>query len=247
MKKSKKKLLIVLAILLVLVITAVVVFYIVPKLNAGKVVEDINGKTPEEAFQLAIQHLETISRYEYTIDLDVKSKIFGIPIFHVEAAPMLTYSYDGANCYGILYKEARQTLEENDMWEDLGYDEFWYVDGYSYLRDGTSKTKYFEEIIESSSEYEREVASLLRTNEGKVTCYQKGDGYYFTIETTDHDEEYEAYTVYLTADGVIEKIEVRTEFSEDGATTVSLMTVTYRYENLEPITVPADAESYHEQ
>ncbi len=245
MNKSKKLLLIAVVVILVIAIIAVALTYVIPKLNAGKVVKDINGKTPEEAFQLAIQHLETISRYEYTASVDVKSKILGITLFHVEADPLLTYSYDGDNRYGIVYKEGLQEMEENDMWDDIGYDEFWYVDGYTYVLDGNSKIKYHGEYVESSSEYEREVAYLLRTNEGEVTCYQKGDGYYFTIETTGSDEEYEEYTVYLTADGFIEKIVVTTEYSEDGIKATSLLTVNYRYDNLDPITVPADADSYH--
>ncbi len=247
MKKLKVFLIIALVLALIIGVLAVV-FVLIPKLNEGEVVDSINGKTPKEAFEEAIRLKEMASRYEYTVGVEMAFKVGFVPVYKVEIDPMALYGCDGENQYGKLYPEAREEMRENDLWdaemEATSYDEYWYIDGCTYISENGIKNKYDMRIVDEYSEYERTIARLLADSDSEVTCYSKDGLYYFTVSTVDSYGDTELYTIYLSAEGRLERIEIKYSYQESFIVVEALTRMVYNYDGLEPIQAPADADSY---
>ncbi len=219
----------------------------------AKEVDDIDGKTPEEVFMIAMQQLEEHSEYEVHLGMEMEFKLWIVPLYTINVEHMVTYAYDGADQMFRIVPEAVEQLEEEDM-GDIFYgfdDEIIYVDGVCYVKNGSNKEKFSSETTPiEKSDYEKAVGELLAENAGEVRCYRDGDLYYFTIEITDEDElkldlgDNELYTVYLDEDGRIEKITVESDQTIEGLAAQTIMTADYIYEDLEGIKAPSDASSY---
>ncbi len=248
--KKLKILLIVLAVLALIVAILAVVFVLVPKLNEGTVVESINGQTPAQAFQKAIELKESTSRYEYTNGAYLAFKLYFVPVYQFYADPCVLWAHDGDNQYGKVFQEAYEKLNDNDDWNletdlSFGCDEFWYIDGCTYIREGTQISKYSDDLeLEEYNEFEKTISRVLENQTGEVVCYRKGDLFYFTIETVDYSGLTEIYTVYLSAEGRIEKIEYLTKAEASFFSFESKIITTYYYDNLSPIELPANIEAY---
>ncbi len=220
----------------------------------AKNVEDINGKTPAEAFDVAFGKLENNSRYDVHIGMDISVKILFFEMYGISTDHFVTYQYDGANEACILVQEAVEQFEKEDMADVFyGYDDsIIYVDGVCYIKNGSNKEKFNTDTnpMEPSG-YEVAVAEILEENIGKVSCYREGDLYYFTVEITDASKlkfdmgDSELYTVYFDDKSRIKKITVESKFVEDGIfETKTIMMSEYFYDDLAPIKAPDDANDY---
>ncbi len=238
-----------------LLLAAVLIVPMLALTSCGpQAVEDIDGKTPEEVFSIAMAELDEDARYEVRLGMKTTVKLFIFPVYSIDIPHMVTYSYGkGENEHYFITQEAIEiaSKEDVDLLEDSD-EELWYVDGWAYCRNGSDKYKLKAESspIEPSG-YEKAVAELLEENAGSVECYRDGDGYYFTVTITEKSElkmdvgEKEVYTVYLTEDGRVSKIVINGYNTSEGLPVESIMTSEYIYDGLsEDITPPEDADSY---
>ncbi len=220
----------------------------------GKEVDDIDGSTPAEAFEIALQQLSDVSRYEARASIKTSIKVAFISIPIIKLDEFYAYSYDGNNEAHYMTEEGKEKLAElNEVAGGMldSYPEgIWYIDGMAYVNTGSDKVKYTSATSPAQkSEYEQAVSLLLEKNSGEVQCYKKGSQYYFTITVTEESDMFmelgmpeEVYTVYLTEDGRIERIEVYGSMPIAGMS--MMLAVDYTYDDLSPLTAPADADSY---
>lgn len=218
---------------------------------AKTVVDSIDGLTPKEAYDLAIEAIESADKYETRLNMRTEVKVLGITVYALDIEDFYYYIYEGENQHCGITDSAKEKLEDEDVADVLdGYeDELWYVDGICYLREGNSKTCFassYSPILKS--EYEEAVEEILDGGIGEYTCYKDGDRYYFTIEVSgedamlDSEAESEIYTVYFTEDGYLDEIFVDVKYA---ALVSYKVGARYLYgDAVKSITPPEDADSY---
>ena len=225
--------------------------------GSAREVDDINGKSAEEAYFDAMALINEGQRYEVVVDMKVTVKLLFIPI-PIGVDGFYFYSYDGDNEHHGLTEEGEEFLN-NDLISTFapdmlsGYDkEIWYVDGMCYqISSDGEKSKFASDTSPViRSELEREVNIILQNDIAEATCYKKGGQYYFELTLEGYDTRLdvigatkEVYTIYFDEDGYIETINVVCE-AEDYTST---LTMHYTYDGLAPITAPADVSSFRDE
>lgn len=220
----------------------------------------LNGKSPEDAYNDALEKFNSIKNYEMTAVQDIK----------------MTMTYQGENMTQEQKQTINQKLNGDDQYVKVSgsalEQETWYVDGVLYTISGGTKAKatlslkeFTEKMMGASSNnilnipesWFKDVA--FKTVEGKKVLEFKVDGNeYLTLignalgsmgtSVEDMNLSMVTYTVYFTDDGDIEKItsvfsstfslqgiEVKADYNT--VTTVSLGTAA-------EITAPADGDSF---
>ncbi len=222
---------------------------------AEKTVDSFDGKTPGEYLTELLDRDVEAERYDVVEGMHIDVKALFLSLYDTDIERLYVYSYDGDNESLIMPKEAIKQLRENEFQHiaDDHKGDVRYVDGVCYIDGKNAKEKY-----ESSSssigknKHIKTLAKLLEDQSENVVCYGTDEGYRFVLELTDStlmkmdvDCRREVYSVYVTADGVIESILI--ECITDGiiASTTGF-SLTYVYEGLSPIEPPRDADQYEE-
>ncbi|MBQ8288164.1 MAG: hypothetical protein IJX76_05260 [Clostridia bacterium] len=220
----------------------------------------LNGKSPEEAYNDALEAINNTDNYEMTSKQDIDIE--------------MTYSGQTMN------QEQKQTIQQKKNGDDIYVkvggasleQETWYVDGVLYTISGDTKAKAELSLEEFTEQMMGESSNNLlnipeswfkdvefKTEDGQKTLEFKIDGNEYLelvgnmldslgASADDMDISEVVYTVYFTDDGAIEKIVTvfSASFSIQGVeATANYNTVTtISIGTAGEITAPADGDSY---
>ncbi len=223
--------------------------------EVGSKVDSINGVAIAEAFATAQKAVKEAPQYKIDVSLDADVEVASISFAKLlELDSVLSYQYNNGNELQTVSPEAVSALKEQGMSGVLSRfdDESRYVDGIFYSKNDDTKIKYAaEESPMKTSEYEGVIKEIVDGSIGETQCYIDDGKYYFTVKIKDASQhkmdmgaDKELYRVFFTEDGKIDKIVVECVVETFGLVTI---TADYSYDNLDPITAPADADTYVEQ
>lgn len=222
----------------------------------GEIVK-LNGQTPEELYAASQEVLKNYERYQAVTEQVITMSIDGYG--DLEMLQTVTSVVDGLNTYSKVYSN-------NAMTGEISY-ETWYVDGmiYSNTADGKVRAELdYDTFVTNYLGGDPSEGMLLNIPESwfiDIVFTQKEDSENYFLCFTVSGDKYEEYFGNVGMEGVEEISDVlySVEFDADsnllGVTTEFSMVVsgyaatctsysTIVTDGVEPVTAPADADSY---
>lgn len=217
----------------------------------GSEVEEIDGMPAEDYFNLAYMKLEECDRYSLEADLNLSIAFIPIPTnfddewIEIYDGDDFYYGFDLENHDNNMFDELFGDLED-EVEDEIGYSEVWYIDGMYYVRKGQRKETVAPPIYFEDSEFDRILGNIFY-NSSEWHCYKNGfKGYRYEFEIDDSSR-------YVTGD---EKITITIFVNKDGNITRAIdeskewiikMTTDYQYsygEDADKVTPPKDIHAY---